>query len=401
MGILTWIFVDGHFATLLNFTPTPLMVVLIALVVAVGFGLATDYEVFLVSRMVEARERGMSTAEAIRIGTATTGRLITAAALVLAVVAGSFVFSDLVMMKYLAFGLMAALLLDATVVRMFLVPSVMKLLGDDCWWAPRWMKRLQNRIGLGEIDLPDERKRPTLGGRAVRPPVTASAVAAQAPRPPHDPTHPGAPEPPRPTRAAPGTRPEPRPAQELPTATATEVPSGAATGRMPTAVPAQHDAAELGTACASATRRPRTGPDAYRFRRTIPVRQQRRPGRAHRRSARHAAGDRRHRGGHRKAERPRPGRQGALASPGRRWRVSAGPAPPRGTAVGLSATTDSLGDGLGVFFGVVLGIFFGVVPDVVFGLSGFAWTMAAPLRLLPASPPRLPDPWPAAPASRC
>ena len=62
MGILTWIFVDGHFGTWLNFTPTPLMVVIIALVVAVGYGLATDYEVFLVSRMVEARARGMSTA---------------------------------------------------------------------------------------------------------------------------------------------------------------------------------------------------------------------------------------------------------------------------------------------------------------------------------------------------
>src|ERR1700744_3320906 len=132
MGILTWIFVDGHLSKWLNFTATPLTAPVIALVVAVGYGLATDYEVFLVSRMVEARERGMSTAEAIRIGTATTGRLITAAALVLAVVAGSFVFSDLVLMKYLAFGLMAALLLDATVVRMFLVPSVMKLLGDDC-----------------------------------------------------------------------------------------------------------------------------------------------------------------------------------------------------------------------------------------------------------------------------
>ncbi|WP_231975861.1 MMPL family transporter [Mycobacterium sp. E2462] len=194
LGILTWIFVDGHLSKWLNFTPTSLMVVLIALVVAVGFGLATDYEVFLVSRMVEARERGMSTAEAIRIGTATTGRLITAAALVLAVVAGSFVFSDLVLMKYLAFGLMAALLLDATVVRMFLVPSVMKLLGDDCWWAPRWARRLQNRIGLGEIDLPDERKRPTLNGRPARPPVAASLVAA-APRHPHDPTHPAPPEP--------------------------------------------------------------------------------------------------------------------------------------------------------------------------------------------------------------
>ncbi|ORB75971.1 MMPL family transporter, partial [Mycobacterium timonense] len=99
-----------------------------------------------------------------------------AAAMVLAVVASSFVFSDLVLMKYLAFGLMAALLLDATVVRMFLVPSVMKLLGDDCWWAPRWARRLQNKIGLGEIDLPDERKRPTLNGRPARPPVAASLV---------------------------------------------------------------------------------------------------------------------------------------------------------------------------------------------------------------------------------
>ena len=164
------------------------MVVLIALVVAVGFGLATDYEVFLVSRMVEARARGMSTAEAIRIGTATTGRLITAAALVLAVVAGSFVFSDLVMMKYLAFGLMAALLLDATVVRMFLVPSVMKLLGDDCWWAPHWMKRLQNRLGLGEIHLPDERKVPVSAGshcaaRGHHPPGHAGPPTAARPHP--------------------------------------------------------------------------------------------------------------------------------------------------------------------------------------------------------------------------
>jgi uncharacterized membrane protein YdfJ with MMPL/SSD domain len=220
MGILTWIFVEGHFSKFLNFTPTPLMVVLIALVVAVGFGLATDYEVFLVSRMVEARARGMSTAEAIRIGTATTGRLITAAALVLAVVAGSFVFSDLVMMKYLAFGLMAALLLDATVVRMFLVPSVMKLLGDDCWWAPMWMKRLQNRLGLGEIHLPDERKRPVPRARADRP---AIAARTPVPRPPHDPTHPAGEAPSRPGRpAGPAARPEHRPpAQDTPSAAGT------------------------------------------------------------------------------------------------------------------------------------------------------------------------------------
>ncbi len=223
MGILTWMFVDGHGAGLLNFTPTPLMVVVIALVVAVGWGLATDYEVFLVSRMVEARESGMSTTEAIRIGTATTGRLITAAALILAVVAASFVFSDLVMMKYLAFGLMAALLLDATVIRMFLVPAVMKLLGDDCWWAPRWMKRLQNRIGLGEIRLPPERPRVT------PPPATPPApppAAAPAPRPTHDPT------PPAPGRATPARS---RPAEQLPTRPVSGNPSNARTNRINTA----------------------------------------------------------------------------------------------------------------------------------------------------------------------
>ena len=226
MGILTWIFVDGHFASWLNFTPTPLTAPVIGLIIAVVFGLSTDYEVFLVSRMVEARARGMSTAEAIRIGTAATGRIITAAATVLAVVAGSFIFSDLVMMKYLAFGLMAALLLDATVIRMFLVPSVMKLLGDDCWWAPMWMKRLQNRIGLGEIHLPDERKKPVPRARAERPAVTARPAVAAQPRPPHDPTHPGAeapPVPPRPVRpAGPAPRPEFRPpAQDTPSAAGT------------------------------------------------------------------------------------------------------------------------------------------------------------------------------------
>ena len=191
MGVLTWMFVDGHGSELMNYTPQPLMAPMIGLIIAVIWGLSTDYEVFLVSRMVEARGRGMSTAEAIRIGTATTGRLITGAALVLAVVAGAFVFSDLVMMKYLAFGLLLALLLDATVVRMFLVPAVMKLLGDDCWWAPRWMKRLQERMGLGEIELPDERKRPAVRD-AEEALVGAGAPVPPRPLPPHDPTHPAA-----------------------------------------------------------------------------------------------------------------------------------------------------------------------------------------------------------------
>jgi uncharacterized membrane protein YdfJ with MMPL/SSD domain len=251
LGLLTWIFVDGHFSTWLNFTPAPLMVVLIALVVAVGFGLATDYEVFLVSRMVEARARGMSTAEAIRIGTATTGRLITAAALVLGVVAGSFIFSDLVMMKCLAFGLMAALLLDAAIIRMFLVPSVMKLLGDDCWWAPMWMKRLQNRLGLGEIHLPDERKLPSPRARSSRPATTTRPPVTSTPRPPHDPTHPSAEGAPRPSRpAAPAPRPDFRPP-------APEAPSAAGTTRMP--APGRPEPKEAPTTRFSAQPNPSTG----------------------------------------------------------------------------------------------------------------------------------------------
>src|SRR5215208_253407 len=224
MGVLTWMFVDGHGSGLMNYTPQPLMAPMIGLIIAVIWGLSTDYEVFLVSRMVEARERGMSTAEAIRIGTATTGRLITGAALVLAVVAGAFVFSDLVMMKYLAFGLLIALLLDATVVRMFLVPAIMKLLGDDCWWAPRWMKRLQERLGLGETELPDERKRP-----AVREPEEALVGAGGPPplrRRPHDPTHP----------AAEGSS-RPGATTRIATPPRASAPSGAGTTRIPTARP--------------------------------------------------------------------------------------------------------------------------------------------------------------------
>jgi trehalose monomycolate/heme transporter len=193
LGVLTWIFVEGHFSNWLNFTPTPLTAPVIGLVIAVIYGLSTDYEVFLVSRMVEARDSGTSTADAIRIGTATTGRLITAAALVLVVVAGAFVFSDLVMMKYLAFGLVTALLLDATVVRMFLVPSVMKLLGDECWWAPASLKRLHSLIGLGEIGLPDERRPRAEPEPEPQPEPEDALVGAGAPAPqwpPHDPTRP-------------------------------------------------------------------------------------------------------------------------------------------------------------------------------------------------------------------
>ncbi len=157
LGILTWIFIDGHGSGLLNFTPQPIASPVLVLIIAIIYGLSTDYEVFLLSRMVEARTMGASTTEAVRTGTAQTGRIITAAALILLVVTGAFAFSRLVMMKYIAYGMVSALIIDATVLRMLLVPATMKLLGDDCWWAPAWMKRIQEKVGLGEPILDDER----------------------------------------------------------------------------------------------------------------------------------------------------------------------------------------------------------------------------------------------------
>lgn len=147
LGILTLMFVMGAGSSLLNFTPGPLMSPIVVLIVAIIFGLSTDYEVFLVSRMVEARDRGDSTDEAIKIGTARTGTIITAAALIMIVVAAAFALSDIVMMKYIAFGMIFALAIDATVIRMLLVPAVMHLLREDNWWAPKPIRKLYERIG--------------------------------------------------------------------------------------------------------------------------------------------------------------------------------------------------------------------------------------------------------------
>lgn len=181
LGILTWIFVEGHGASLLNFTPGPLFAAVLVLIIAIVFGLSTDYEIFLLSRMVEARQKGASTTEAIRVGTAHTGRIITAAAAILVVVTGAFALSDIVMMKYIAFGMIAALILDATIIRMLLVPSTMKLLGDDCWWAPQWMKALQRKLGLGETILEVEPDEMVDANVAAARSMSAGTVIATAP----------------------------------------------------------------------------------------------------------------------------------------------------------------------------------------------------------------------------
>lgn len=136
-GVLVWIFQLGHGAGLLGVTPQPVQPAMIVLIGAVVFGLSTDYETFLLSRMVEARARGASSRDAIRTGLVRTGRMISSAALLLIVVTGAFGLSQLATMRFIGVGMVVALVLDATVVRLMLVPAVLRLLGDAAWWAPR------------------------------------------------------------------------------------------------------------------------------------------------------------------------------------------------------------------------------------------------------------------------
>ncbi|NLU84207.1 MMPL family transporter [Rhodococcus sp. HNM0569] len=139
-GILTWIFEQGHGAHLLGVDPGPLPGAMVLLIVAVVFGLSTDYEIFLLSRMSEAHRRGASTRDAVREGIARTGRIVTAAAALLVVVTGAFTLSDLTMMRFIGVGMIVALVIDTTLVRMLLVPALVALMGEANWWAPRWAR---------------------------------------------------------------------------------------------------------------------------------------------------------------------------------------------------------------------------------------------------------------------
>ncbi|MBU6243482.1 MAG: MMPL family transporter, partial [Acidobacteria bacterium] len=143
MGVITWIFIDGHLKFLVgDFTVTGALdtgsVILIAIV---AFGLSMDYEVFLLSRIKEEHEAGKTNVEAVATGLQRSARIITAAALLLAVVFGTFMVSGVTSIKMLGFGVAFAILLDATLVRALLVPALMRLFGERNWWAPKALKR--------------------------------------------------------------------------------------------------------------------------------------------------------------------------------------------------------------------------------------------------------------------
>jgi RND superfamily putative drug exporter len=150
-GILVLIFQDGNLQGLLGYHSLgALDATQPILLFVVGFGLATDYGVFLLSRIKEARDGGASDAEAVAIGLERTGRVVTAAALLFAVALGAFSTSDIVFVKELGLGAVLAVLIDASIIRALLVPSLMELLGPLNWWAPGPLRRLHERIGLRE-----------------------------------------------------------------------------------------------------------------------------------------------------------------------------------------------------------------------------------------------------------
>ena len=117
---------------------------------AILFGLSMDYEVFLLSRIREEYQRTGDNAEAVASGIARTGRVISAAAAIMVTVFAAFMLSDQVLIKVFGLGLATAVLLDATLVRMVLVPSTMELLGDRNWWIPRWLDRILPELHLEE-----------------------------------------------------------------------------------------------------------------------------------------------------------------------------------------------------------------------------------------------------------
>ncbi len=152
-GVVVWIFQEGHLSGLLRFAPTgtidPTMPILM---LAIIFGLSTDYEVFLLSRIRERYDVTGHNAEAIASGLQRTGGVITSAALLLVIVVGAFSASGITFIKLMGVGMIVALIVDASIVRVMLVPATMRLLGRANWWAPAPLRRLYARYGIRESD---------------------------------------------------------------------------------------------------------------------------------------------------------------------------------------------------------------------------------------------------------
>jgi RND superfamily putative drug exporter len=174
LGLMVWIFQEGHLAPIVGITPAPLNLSMVVLLCCMAFSLSVDYEIFLLSRIKEARDSGMSNNDAIAVGMGRVGRIITSAAILLTITLISFA-NGLSFMKMFGIGTALAIVIDATVIRGVVVPAFLRLAGDLNWWAPRPLKWLHARIGVSETPLAE----PLSAGAAEPQP----ALAAPAPTP--------------------------------------------------------------------------------------------------------------------------------------------------------------------------------------------------------------------------
>jgi RND superfamily putative drug exporter len=160
-GLLVLIFQDGRLEGLLDYASSgAIEQTMPILLFAVAFGLSTDYAVFLLSRIKEARDNGASDSECVAIGLERTGRIVTAAALLFAIAIGAFATSQIIFIKENGVGTALAVLIDASIIRALLVPSLMELLGKWNWWAPAPLRRLHERIGISETAVPEPELNP-------------------------------------------------------------------------------------------------------------------------------------------------------------------------------------------------------------------------------------------------
>jgi RND superfamily putative drug exporter len=151
LGIVVLAFQEGWLDGLFDYTgPGAVEVTSLVFLFAVIFGLATDYAVLVMARIKEQHDLGASNEDAVAVGIGRTGRVITAAAVMIAVVFLAFGVSSVFFMKQIALGMAVGVLLDATVVRGLLVPSLMRLLGEWNWWAPAPLRRIYLRLGFSE-----------------------------------------------------------------------------------------------------------------------------------------------------------------------------------------------------------------------------------------------------------
>jgi RND superfamily putative drug exporter len=162
-GLLVLVFQDGRLSDALGFKPGPIEAFVPVFIFTILFGLSMDYHVFILTRIKEARDHGLSTNEAVARGIAITSGTVTSAAAIMVTVFSVFVTLELVIIKQLGFGLATAVLIDATVVRSLLLPAAMRLLGEWNWWLPpflRWLPEVTIEGEIGDTGDADVEQRP-------------------------------------------------------------------------------------------------------------------------------------------------------------------------------------------------------------------------------------------------